>query len=74
MMAFIEQEANEKAEEIDAKVYSDAYTQCFIKNIFRLSDQHNMLSLFPMISGGGRVQHRERSFSADTKGENHGIL
>ena len=34
MMAFIEQEASEKAEEIDAKVYSDAYTQwCLIKDL-----------------------------------------
>lgn len=49
MMAFIEQEANEKAEEIDAKVYSDAYTHNVVSILLMINipiDKRNMMSLF----------------------------
>lgn len=71
MMAFIEQEATEKVEEIDAKVIKLCLPVnlviVFLASCKESCDTH----LFP---GGGGVQHREGSSGSDPEGQNNGVL
>lgn len=77
MMAFIEQEAKEKVEEIDAKVnwsLSVSWSVLWFRFVLSL-----YAFLFPHVfffpfSGRGRVQHWEGSPGADSAREDHGIL
>lgn len=71
MMGFIEQEAREKVEEIDAKVIKGCLSVSLVICAAATSNGPRHTHLF---TGGGRVQHRERSSGADPQGENHGVL
>ena len=75
MMAFIEQEANEKAEEIDAKVpYSHIFWAGADITWLVISVFHNVLVAVCPRAGRRRVQHREGPAGADPAAEDNGVL
>ena len=74
-MAFIEQEANEKAEEIDAKVpYSHIFWAGADITWLVISVFHNVLVAVCPRAGRRRVQHREGPAGADPAAEDNGVL
>lgn len=73
MMAFIEQEANEKAEEIDAKVHTH-HTVSMKEHRHQQRITNGLSRSVSPPAGRRRVQHWEGPAGADAEAEDNGVL